>query len=43
MERYRRASQRRHKNEEKPDLKTKIVRQSAVCGVIVVAVVVIIM
>ena len=41
MERYRRATSRRHKSEEKPDLKTKIVRQSAVCGVIVALVLVI--
>lgn len=41
MERYRRASQRRHKNDEKPDFKTKLVRQGVVCGVIVATVLVI--
>lgn len=41
MERYRRASSRRRKSEERPDLKTRIVRQSAVCGVIVALVLVI--
>ena len=35
MERYRRASSRRYKSEDKPNIKTKIVRQSVVCGVIV--------
>ena len=34
MERYRRAPARRYKTEEKPDLKTKLIRQSAVCSVI---------
>lgn len=34
MERYRRAPARRNKNEEKTNLKTRLLRQSAVCGVI---------
>lgn len=34
MERYRRARGRHIKNEEKPDFKTTIIRQSIICSVI---------
>lgn len=41
MERYRRAPQRRHKNQEKLTLKTKLVRQSTVCSVFLALVLVV--